>query len=96
MKIVEKHNFCFKQLEYNFNTEEISILEVVEEEVQIENDKVETVKEWKTPTKIKVESFLKFTNFYQYFIKNFSYMAKPLNELKKERVEIERTIPKDI
>ena len=48
--------------------EEIPILEVVVErgQVQIENNKVKAVKEWKTPTKIKeVESFLEFTNFYR-------------------------------
>ena len=52
----------------------------------MENDKVKIVKEWKTPTKIKeVESFLEFVNFYQWFIKNFSHMAKPLNELKEKK-----------
>ena len=42
-----KHNLCFEQSKYNFDTEEISILGVVlgRGEVQIENDKVKTVKE---------------------------------------------------
>ena len=47
--------------------EEIHILGVVvdQEEVQMENDKIKAVKEWKTPIKIKeVESFLGFANFY--------------------------------
>ena len=47
--------------------EEIHILEVVvdQEEVQMENDKIKAVKEWKIPIKIKeVESFLGFANFY--------------------------------
>ena len=36
--------------------------------------------------KIKeVESFLEFTNFYQRFIKNFSYTARPLNKLKGKK-----------
>ena len=46
---------------------EISILGVVVErgEVQMENDKVKAVKEWKTPIKVKeVKSFLEFINFY--------------------------------
>jgi len=41
--------------------EEISILEVVvsKEQVQMEQDKIKVVKEWKVPPKIKeVESFL--------------------------------------
>ena len=67
---------------------EILILEVVvgRGQVQMEMDKVKAVKEWKTPTKIKeVESFLGFANFYKQFIKNFSYIAKPLNELKGKK-----------
>ena len=52
----------------------------------MKNDKVKAVVEWKTPTKIKeVESFLRFVNFYQRFIKNFSHTAKPLNELKEKK-----------
>ena len=68
--------------------EEISILGVVIErgQVQIKTDKVKAVKKQKTPTKIKeVESFLEFANFYRQFIKNFSHMARPLNELKGKK-----------
>jgi len=68
LKIAEKHNLCFKKLKYDFNIEEIPILEVVvgRGQVQMENNKVKTVKKWKTPTKIKkVESFLGFVNFYR-------------------------------
>ena len=57
-----------------------------QEKIQIENNKVKAVKEWKTSTKIKeVKSFLRFTNFYQRFIQNFSYTTKPLNELKGKK-----------
>ena len=68
LKIVEKHNLCFKRSKYNFNMEEILILGVVvgRGQVQMETDKVKAVKEWKTPTKLKeVESFLGFANFYR-------------------------------
>ena len=88
LKIVEKHNFWFKQSKCDFNMEEILILGVVIKrgQVQIETNKVKGVKEWKTPTKIKeVESFLGFANFYKQFIKNFSHMVKPLNELKGKK-----------
>jgi len=54
--------------------------------VQIENDKVKAVKEWKIPTKIReVKNFLEFVNFYRWFIKKFSHTAKPLNELKGKK-----------
>ena len=64
--------------------EEIPILGVVvgKRQVKMEQEKIKAVKDWKTTTKIKdVESFLEFTNFYQRFIQNFSYTAKPLNDL---------------
>ena len=85
LKIAEKYNLCFKRLKYDFNMEEILILRVVVRwgQVQIENDKVKTIKEWSTFTKIKeIKSFLEFANFYWQFIKNFSYTARSLNELK--------------
>ena len=67
---------------------EIPILGVVvgKGQIQIEQEKIKTVREQKTLTKVKdVESFLGFTNFYQCFIQNFSYTAKPLNELKGKK-----------
>ena len=85
LKIAEKHNLYFKQSKCDFNMKEILILGVVvgQGQVQMENEKVKTVKKWKTLTKIKgVESFLGFANFYQQFIKNLNYIAKLLNELK--------------
>jgi len=67
LKIVEKHNLCFKQSKYDFNMEEIPILGVVvgKGQVKMEQEKIKAVKEWKTPIKVKdVESFLRFANFY--------------------------------
>ena len=68
--------------------EEIPISGVIvsKGQVQMEQHKIKAVKEWKMPTKIKeVESFLGFANFYQRFIQNFSYTAKPLNNLKGKK-----------
>ena len=68
--------------------EKIPILGVVvgKRQVQIEQDKIKVVKEWKMPMKIKkVKSFLGFVNFYRRFIQNFSHIAKPLNKLKGKK-----------
>ena len=68
--------------------EEIPILGVVvgKGQIQMEQEKIKAVKEWKTLTRVKdVESFLGFTNFYWHFIQNFSHTAKPLNELKGKK-----------
>jgi len=67
LEIVEKHNLCFKQSKCDIDAEKIPILGVVirRGEVQMENNKVKAVNEWKTPTKIKeVEGFLEFVNLY--------------------------------
>ena len=47
LKIIEKHNLCFKKSKCDFNIEEISILGVVVgcRQVQMENDKVKAIKE---------------------------------------------------
>ena len=68
--------------------EEIPILGVIvgKGQIKMEQEKIKAVKEWKTLTKIKdVESFLGFANFYRRFIHNFSYTARPLNELKGKK-----------
>ena len=88
LKIAEKHNLCFKQSKYDFNMEEIPILGVVvgKRQVKMEQAKIKAVKEWKTPTRLKdIESFLRFANFYQQFIHNFSHTARLLNELKSKK-----------
>ena len=88
LKIAEKHNLCFKQSKCDFNMKEIPILGVIvgKGQVQMKQDKVKAVKEWKMLTKIKeVESFLGFVNFYQRFIQNFSHTVKLLNDLKEKK-----------
>ena len=68
--------------------EEIPILGVIvgKGQIKIEQEKIKVVKEWKMPTKVKnVKSFLGFANFYQCFIQNFSYIARPLSELKDKK-----------
>ena len=67
LKIAEKHNLCFKRSKCDFNMEEIPILGVIvgKRQVKMEQEKINVVKEWKTPTRVKdVKSFLGFTNFY--------------------------------
>jgi len=88
LKIAEKHNLCFKKLKCDFNMEKIPILGVVvsKGQIQMEQEKIKAVKEWKMLTKVKdVESFLGFSNFYQHFIQNFSHTAKLLNKLKGKK-----------
>ena len=60
----------FQIIQIQLQHEEIPILGVVvgKRQVQMEQDKIKVVKEWKMPMKIKkVESFLGFANFYRRF-----------------------------
>ena len=47
LKIVEKHNLCFKRSKCNFNIEEIPILGVIvgKEHIKMEEKKIKAVKE---------------------------------------------------
>ena len=47
LKIVKKHNLCFKRLKYNFNMEEIPILGIIvgKGHVKMEEEKIKAVKE---------------------------------------------------
>jgi len=47
LKIMEKHNLCFKKSKHDFNIKEIPILRVTvgKRQVQIEQDKIKVVKE---------------------------------------------------
>ncbi len=71
LKITEKHNLCFKRSKCDFNMEEIPILGVVIEkgQVQMEEDNIKTVKEWKT---LKRSREWKVSWGLQIFIKDLS------------------------
>jgi len=47
LKVVEKHNLCFKRSKCNFNIEEIPILGVIvgKGQVKMEQNKIKSVKE---------------------------------------------------
>jgi len=58
---------------------------ILENKIQINEEKLSGVLEWSVPTKVKqVQAFLGFVNFYYRFIKNFAKMSKPLSNLTKK------------
>ena len=58
--------------------------------VQMDQEKLKAVTEWKTPACVKdVQAFLGFANFYRRFIQGFSLLAKPLTQLTKKDTKFE-------
>jgi len=58
---------------------------ILENKVQIDEEKLSGVLEWPVLTKVKqVQAFLGFANFYCRFIENFAKMSKPLSDLTKK------------
>ena len=59
---------------------------VIEEgKVSMDSGKLKGIQDWPTPTTVKqVRGFLGFGNFYRKFIRKFSDIAQPLNELLKK------------
>jgi len=58
---------------------------ILENKVQIDEEKLLGVLEWPVPTKVKqVQAFLCFVNFYCRFIENFAKMSKLLSDLTKK------------
>ena len=70
-----------------FEVQRIDFLGVILEKGTITMDpiKVAGVSEWKEPKNVKdIRKYLGFCNFYRRFIKGFSKIAKPLNDLLKK------------
>ena len=81
---LEKFNLFLKPEKCKFHQWEVEYLGIIigNSSVKMDPVKVQGISKWPTPLMVKdVQSFLGFCNFYQAFIKNFSNIARPLNDL---------------
>ena len=57
------------------------------EGIEVDLEKTQVIYDWKVPNTVQgVQSFLRFCNFYWRFIKDYSQVAQPLNQLTKREV----------
>ena len=63
--------------------------------VKIENEQIETMKNWPAPTSVRdIQVFIGFANFYQRFIQSFSKIATLLISLLKTIGSSDELAPK--
>ncbi len=74
---------------YEFNVEETVFLEVIvsEQDFCMNFIKVKVIVNWITSINLKeVQSFMRFVNFYHWFIKNFSKIVKLFTQLTRKNM----------
>src|SRR5271169_4111306 len=91
---LREHDLYCKPKKCEFDQPKIEYLGMIIEEGKISMDptKLRGIRDWPIPTTVKqVRAFLGFGNFYRRFIKKFSDLARPLNNLLKKDVKFEWT-----
>jgi hypothetical protein len=87
LTILRKHNLYLNIKKCQFEQSKVDYLgvQVGEGYIKMEEAKVDKIKDWKPPKDItQVQCFLGFTRYYQYFIKGYSQLARPLLDLTKK------------
>jgi hypothetical protein len=74
---LEKHNLYLKSEKCEFKKEEIKYLGVIvgQNKIHIDPGKLKGIMDWPVPRNpTKVQQFLGFTGYYQYFVPNYCYV----------------------
>ena len=74
-----------------FHMKTVKILQsiITTDGIQMDNKKVEAIREWPEPRNLKeVQAFLGFANFYQRFIQGYSQICTPLTKMTKKEQPI--------
>ena len=87
VKRLVENDLYMKPEKYKWKVREVGFLGVVIElkGIKIEEEKVKGNLDWLTPQEVKdVQKFLRLANYYQWFIKDFTAIARPLYDMVKK------------
>jgi len=87
LKRLEENNLFVKPEKCVWKVREVGFLGVIigKNGVRMEKEKVQEVIEWPVPRSIKdVQKFLGLANYYRWFVKDFTRIAKPLHEMTRK------------
>jgi len=89
LRRVEETGLMLKASHGKFHTMEIEYLgdSILLQGLKMHEEKIRTIKEWKEPTNVNgIPSFLRFANFYRWFIQDYSQITTPLTRLTRKEV----------
>jgi hypothetical protein len=84
---LQEHDLYLKPEKCKFEKDEIEYLGVIVGKgcLQMHPGKLQGIADWSPPkTPMEVRSFLGLTGYYQYFVPNYSWIARPLLDLTKK------------
>ena len=87
VKRLAENDLYIKLEKYKQKVREIGFLGVVIglEKIKMEEEKMKEVLDWLISKRVKnIQKFLKLANYYQWFIHNFAFIARPLHNLVKK------------
>jgi len=87
LEVLEKNDLYLKSEKCKFKKPEIEYLGVIvgQNSLRMDPKKLQSVAEWAPPkNSTEVRQFLGFTEYYRYFIPNYSKIARPLLDLTKK------------
>jgi len=76
-----------KPEKYTWKVQKVNFLGVImgQGKIEMEKDKVAKVLNWSTPKTVRdVRKFLSLANYYRRFVKDFTKIARPLNNLTRK------------
>ena len=94
LKRLKDNDLFLKLTKCEFNKTKVEYLGMIIKEGKISMDpgKLAGLRNWPAPTSVKqTQKFLGFGNFYRQFIRHFSQLAKPLNNLLKKDQQFDWT-----